>query len=397
MTSEVRIWGLQHTTVCKVIGMAFDFEDLRKIARKFQLCVDHEDGNEEFSLHSAIVGLCGRENKLARHAQKLIERRFAPYAKRLAATKPEELVGMVTGGPDEASIPLWAVLWHLAAHTNGKTEKVETALFGHIHMLEHQLLQSFWKQRACFCEPEAPRETAELLALKRELLDLRRVVGDLERTNRSLQLRVAGGEGTAASLRVGQRHQPHTDLRPAPSHYGKIRELKFLLEDERRKNRETQDQCSQYRKQLEAATAELLAMEKTMQLEHEPETCGCPCSAGGPCLRGHRIALVGGLDGLAEHYRGAVEQWGGEFCRHDGRCDGGMRSLEECICSASLVICPINVNSHFAATSVKRICRKRSITCCFPDSASLSCLRTTLHKHFSPAEPDHALLPDASS
>ncbi len=37
MTPRKKIWELQHTTICKVVGMALDLEDLKKIGRKFGL------------------------------------------------------------------------------------------------------------------------------------------------------------------------------------------------------------------------------------------------------------------------------------------------------------------------------------------------------------------------
>jgi len=110
------------------------------------------------------------------------------------------------------------------------------------------------------------------------------------------------------------------------------------------------------------------------------DSCCCLLSH---CLRGKRIAMVGGMDNLEAHYRRLVEQSGGNFCRHDGKCSRGDRRLEECIRNADLVVCPIRINSHFGTSRVKKVCRRYGITCCFPDSAGLGALRATLIQHFA--------------
>lgn len=93
--------------------------------------------------------------------------------------------------------------------------------------------------------------------------------------------------------------------------------------------------------------------------------------------------MVGGVDGLEAHYRRLIEDSGGNFCRHDGKCSRGERKLEECIRNADLVVCPINVNSHFGASGVKKVCKRYGIACRFPDSAGLAALRSTLVAHFT--------------
>jgi hypothetical protein len=68
--------------------------------------------------------------------------------------------------------------------------------------------------------------------------------------------------------------------------------------------------------------------------------------------------LVGGITRLHAFCRDVVEEMGGEFRRHDGRPGGGERMLESMIGWADVVLCPVDVNSHRACLSVKKICRK---------------------------------------
>jgi hypothetical protein len=91
MTQLKNIWELQHTTICKVVGMALGVEDLKKISRKFGLHSHNSPHNEEFLLHSIVVGMCGEENRISKHVQKQIEQRFSRYASRLLPRNPEEI------------------------------------------------------------------------------------------------------------------------------------------------------------------------------------------------------------------------------------------------------------------------------------------------------------------
>jgi len=91
MTRQKKIWELQDTTICKVVGMALNVEDLRRIFRKFGLRSQDKQLDETFVIHSAIVRTCGEENKISRHIQKLIEKRFSGYEKRLGQQDLREI------------------------------------------------------------------------------------------------------------------------------------------------------------------------------------------------------------------------------------------------------------------------------------------------------------------
>jgi hypothetical protein len=103
-------------------------------------------------------------------------------------------------------------------------------------------------------------------------------------------------------------------------------------------------------------------------------------------LREKHVAMVGGIDSLECHYRDLVEAMGGTFRRHDGDCRGGECLIEDCVRKADLVVCPIEVNSHNAAKSVKKLCRSYGVACCFPRTAGLSAFRSAIEEHFSESQ-----------
>jgi hypothetical protein len=380
MSEQKRIWELQHTTICKVVGMALDLSDLKKVFRKFGLRSPDSHPDEEFVFHSAVVRMCGEENKVSKHVQKLIEKRFLPYAKRLAHQSPEHIADLISHGPDAGGIPLWAILWQVVTGCRSDEESFETTLFGHIHLLEHKLLRDFWNRAGEDRDSQESARGEELSRLSKEIGRLRSACANLERANQCITKRLnESSPSTPVSACAVTAERPG-DGRLQEL---KIQRLKRLLEQSWEERRKLELEYSQAKRQIEALTGELVGRD-------HPECPPCEESAGDAsschlrhCLRGRRIAMVGGIDSLDAHYRNLVEQSGGEFCRHDGRCCRGDRKLEQCIKNADLVVCPVSVNSHFGATGVKKMCRKHGVSCCFPDSAGLASLRTILFEHFT--------------
>ena len=378
MKPQKKLWELQHTSICKIVGMALDFEDLKKIGRKFGLVLLDTNLDEEFALHSAIVGMCGKENDIAKHVQKLIERRFSPYAKRLAEQDARDITELILNGSDENRFPLWAVLWRSVTKRLSDGDKLETLVFGRIHMLEHHLLKEFWNTNQDWEEDHRQKE--ETARLRKELVELRSLNAKLTQTNRSLTNRLMESRIKTAASSTALTAEAPIDCASLTK---KIGDLKRILHDTRERNSELELERSRYKSQVEALTREVMnreAADSTSGQQSAPDACCCPLSH---CLQGKRIAMVGGIDSLEAHYKRLVEESGGEFCRHDGRCCQGERKLEDCIRNADLVVCPISVNSHFATTGVKRVCKRHGVSCCFPDSAGLGTLRSVPLQHFS--------------
>ncbi len=379
MTLQKKIWELQDTTICKVVGMALNAEDLRKISRKFGLRSQDTQLDETFVIHSAIVRTCGEENKISRHIQKLIEKRFSGYEKRLGRQDLREITGPVLKGYADLGVPVWVILWQLATRQLSDGEQLQTALFGFLHMLEHELVKDFWKRAGSDHDEREKEHRSEINRLRMELIKLRSLNDRMETVNQRMKTRLIQSSGCPVSAPASTTNQ-RSGIRLQGQ---KIEKLKFLLEESRKKNRKLEEECDLAKKQIVYLIRELSAQQDVNFTSCETSasnTCACPLNQ---CLRGKRIAMVGGIDSLEVHYRNLVEQSGGEFCRHDGTCCRGERKLEECIRNADLVVCPVGVNSHFGATGVKKVCKRHGISCRFPDSAGLGSLRTILLQHFT--------------
>ncbi len=390
MKPAKRIWQLQPQTICKVIGMALTIKDLRKIARKHQISANDPLVDEEFLLHSTVVRLCSNENPVSRQAERLVEKRYWYHAQHLPVQDPFETLRKVHKGPEELRIPLWAVLWGLATRSALADAKIETALFGFVHILEHHLVRDYWNREMDRADRVVQEQEMdrELIKLKRDLLDMQQANEKLERIvgNLRIQLERAQREtnGSETAANTEPSHDGNSELRE------KVRGLKTLLAQAKYCNYDLENENAQLREEIEGLLAE------SSQPDQEPcRLCRGPTNDPSTevlepsqpvrwhCLRGKRITLVGGIESLECHYKHIVESLGAHFSRHNGDCAGGSRDLEDCILSADLVICPVSVNSHYAAKTVKKLCKECGVPCRFPRTASLTGLRKAVEEHYT--------------
>lgn len=377
-----KVWELQHQTVCKVIGMALDLQDLKRIARKFGISPSDPLMDHEFALHSTAVQLCASDNKVARHIQKTIQMRYARYSKRLAALDAHGLIELVTERKGNADIPLWAIMWDLATRGLENGASVETALFGFIHMLEHRLMREFWES-APMMDRQRAEATEEMTRLNRRILDLQGELDRREKVNEQLRMQLSEQKSllirrTGPATYEMQAGIPNTDRTE------KIQRLQTVLEDTRAQKLALEEECSMLRKEIEVLSHEVSRkIRSEVPEDGESAPAGCPWRA---LLMEKHVTMVGGIDSLECHYRDLVEAMGGTFQRHDGDCRGGECLIQDCVRKADLVVCPVEVNSHNAVKSVKKLCKQHGVPCCFPRTAGLSGLRTALEEHFSESQ-----------
>ncbi len=385
MKTRRRIWELQSSTVCKVVGMAFELGDLRKCARKFGIENDDPLLDEEVVLHHTMVHMCSKDNAVSRHVDKIIEKRFSVCGKRLAELDPADAIQLVRENPEALGAPLWAILWGLATRDRENGGSVENALFGFIHMMEHRLVREHWSAviTGRSGEKDLKKKAEEILHLKKSLLELERENRKLRKANDNFQNKVSSLQGRIPDPK--RRHEwgpPHEHVcRCRCENVQKIENMRALLQEAKSRNQILEAQCAQLQEEVSALVLELSERIRESILSEEDST-ECPCPAR-LALDGKSVAMVGGIGSLEHHYRQLIEDMGGRFCRHTGECRRGEAHLEDCIGTADLVVCPVQVNSHNAAKSVKRICRNRGIKCCFPRSASLTGLKKAVEEHYA--------------
>jgi hypothetical protein len=252
-------------------------------------------------------------------------------------------------------------------------------------MLEHKLMREFWSEAASRSEDleRQQEETEENTKLKRQLLDLQ---GELERSKKvSDNLRIQLDEQSLSNRREAEHEKPQPQIVPQRTDQSeKIARLQMLLEDARAQKQTLEDECAQLRRENEVLAREVSHVLPLLGEENpEAASCGCPFRE---FLKEKRVTMVGGIDSLECHYRELVEAMGGTFRRHNGNCRGGECLIQDSVSQADLVVCPVEVNSHNAVKSVKKLCKNFGIPCCFPRTAGLSGFRIALEEYFSESQ-----------
>ena len=376
MKPKKRLWEMKPSTICKILGTAFDTKDVLKLARKFKMTNSNTLVEDELAFHSALVEYAQTDNPVSRHTEKVLRKRYEPYANKLADMSPPEILKSLRETPEWVRTPLWAALWAAASSEEG--EKFEAALFGYVHILEHRLVRQHWKELSIREKREGTSKQTheESLKLRKHLLESRREIETLRKANLRLEQKMLSSASLSLFSSVSDAAPPRLPCGCVCKNKKKIVELKQMLEEERSRSRAFQSEIELFRNEVEGLMAELAKLSQVHQKSECAHTdSACPISN---FLDGMSVAMVGGIESLEKHYRQLIESMGGRFHRHDGYCRGGNDALEEFISQANLVVCPIEVNSHNAARFAKKICKTKGIPCCFVKSASLATLKRTV-------------------
>ena len=395
-----RLWELDGSAHCPVLGVCLPIEQLRRIADK--ALPDH-DGSDDYRLHCLTVAEAKRRGALCEALHKELERRFAPALRHAAALKSKESLASWWGerrGDERMPGALWAVLTHPRCDT-----VLETQVLADVHMLQHQCgaaqrvdLQRFeWLQ-------------AENAALRGELADHRQRAqqqaaqqqAQLERLQTAAMRQRAEAIGRETLLAA--LHEELRELRAPPpgqkSHADLTRQLQMqaerilCLERALLRSRQPAWRASPLPAAPAVAATALTPQVPRPPVMPEKNPSGTPSDtpsaappdtpAGGsadaapPVLGDRAVLCVGGRPASVPLYRHIVERCGGRFLHHDGGEQQHMQRLDATLSAADLVICQAGCISHDAYWRVKEHCKRHGKRCVFVDNPGSASLRRAL-------------------
>ncbi|RLI75346.1 hypothetical protein DRO97_03525 [Archaeoglobales archaeon] len=69
-----RIWKFEGFTVCRILGLTLNEDELKKLAKKFRV------GNKELhELHGELVSACKTKNPISKQIDKIIREKYQKY------------------------------------------------------------------------------------------------------------------------------------------------------------------------------------------------------------------------------------------------------------------------------------------------------------------------------
>ena len=338
-SSRHKIWEIQGGLQCSIIGTCLSHEDLVAIGRKAG--VRPRDGARAYEVHSYFVQQVGKDSKVARTVQKVLDQRHAGIIRRVQGARDE--AGLTRLWEEEfdggrVAGAYWAFM--SAAHV---PSALGTRIFGDVHMLSHVLGRVTHQNASRASELQARLDDLEAKLL-RQAERHRQVV--IERDAVRAQLSETA-RSSAPSVALPGRRERRSYQQPAR------RERALTVARER------------------ARAAERMIVDLQRQLErlrwqHRMRAASimpaCPgaevCDETVRTSIARRILYIGGRSGAIENLRRVASRMGAELVHHDGGEEHALVRIDGMIEGCDAVVCPIDCVSHSACLRAKVLCRK---------------------------------------
>jgi hypothetical protein len=337
--SRHKIWEIQGGLQCSIVGTCLSHDDLVAIGRKAG--VRPREGARAYEVHSYFVQQVGKDGKIARTVQKLLDQRHAGIIRRVQAARDEaELTRLWEEELDGGRVAgaYWAFL--SAAHVPGA---LSTRIFGDVHMASHVLGRVTHQNASRASELQARLDDLEA-KLARQAERHRQVVHerDVARAELSEAARPSAPNMVAARNREGRIERPSARRERA-------------LTVARERARAAERMVADLQRQLER-----VRWQQRMRATDVPLACpgAEACDETVRTSIARRILYVGGRSGAIENLRRVAARMGAELMHHDGGEEHALVRIDGMIEGCDAVVCPIDCVSHSACLRAKVLCRK---------------------------------------
>lgn len=343
-----KIWEIQGGLQCSIVGTCLSHEDLLAIGRKSG--VRPREGARAYEIHSYFVQQVGKDGKVARTVQKLLDQRNAGVLRRVQAAREEgELTRLWEEEYAAGRVPgaYWAFMSY--THVPGA---LGTRIFGDVHMLSHVLGRLTHENASRASDLQARLDDLEAKLL-RQADRHRQVV--LERDAAQMRLTEAA---RTVSPPVSIAGQP--DIAPALDSQNRRR----TQQPERRERA-----LAVARERARAAERTVVDLQQQLarlrwQQRLRVTTVADVCPGAEVCDEtvrtsiARRILYVGGRSGAVENLRRVAARMGAELMHHDGGEEHALVRIDGMVEGCDAVVCPIDCVSHSACLRAKALCRK---------------------------------------
>jgi siroheme synthase (precorrin-2 oxidase/ferrochelatase) len=360
-------WQIDDWLNCPVVGTCLSLAEQKKILKKSGYKIAHMS---DYQIHHMLVHSGQTGNVLAQRIQRRLEAKYRREIDELGNCDEETFLRCWETGLRNGEID--ALLWIGSTNPNMSPEALNR-MFGDYHMHMHGQGAVIRRQLRQLDTSKAKNQklTSVMKEVRAEKQQIAQRLHTAERDRENLKQEMERQERVIEAL---QDRPQQEDLERANI---ALQDKVQLLESRLQAQSAALAQLRVENIELAAAAAEQERINQLLQAEFdwltqayvsEPDSTPCAQCENCPC----RVLFVGGLDRLRPHYQQLVENCGGEFKYHDGRGGSGERSLRPVIGWADVILCPVDINSHNACLTVKKLCRKMQKPYRMLDSSSLS-------------------------
>lgn len=379
--APLRFWEIEYFFKCPVIGTCLDITEQKQLLKKVRVSVKKKSS---FEIHENMVGSSESENPLSRKIDCFLNRKFKNEIIEFFDLEENEFMRLWKARFEDGQIE--GILW-VAATRPDLSVKARRAVFGDIHMDMHFNAGQNKKlrQRLAHQQEENGKLTQrinEAIGIRRdfkkqndklakELSESYKISGFLEKKNQELEKELSElrEHSLIARLRT-ENQQLQTERREVSAEIKAYQQQVKSLEDKNNKL------LSRIDRERERNGHLRMEMERNITQISALDQCDESCPSFDLCQK--RILIVGGITRMEALYRQLVEENGGSFDYHDGYMKRGVKSLENQVRRADMVLCPTNCNSHTACLVVKRLGKKFSKPVQMLSNSSLNAISQTL-------------------
>lgn len=354
---RTRLWELNGTFYCSIIGTCLSTADLRQVLKKLELAEVRSLSDHD--LHKYGVTLAGQREGCGKFLQKALDKKHQLFITRFDRAKSEsELAGFWEEACRNGDIPggYWAALTHPLA-----SDALKKRVFGEVHMLSHLVGAA---NRA---------DIRRLAQLEEETNALK---AKIDRQEAQLKDAVVSRDARIAELTRLVTQMTAVPSQGAPDAAPQDRDVTTLidglkdqlgLEAQRRQKASerlalAEERAATERKQRQAAEQREKALRHELELVEEALNGNTPDTAAdnrvSDILRGASVLYVGGHPGHASSLRDIVHGFSADLLYHDGGIDDQMAQLPGLISQSRLVFFPVDCVSHDAMHTIKRLSRR---------------------------------------
>jgi hypothetical protein len=379
-----RLWELDPTLHCSIIGTCLTQGELREILRRIARSEGLKVvGLSDHQLHSLGVRLAARRDGPGKLLHKALDRRHAAAIKAFAARDESSLEARWQAALAAGAIPggYWALLTHPCC-----CKRLVIRAFGEVHMLSHLVGASNRADiaRLRVLEEDNAQLQAELSTQRR---GWRHALAERDARVRCLEEQL---HALAASPTAPEPAPAPVALDVLVRDRLAALEARLARETERRavaegRWREAEVKRAADTKQREATLAENASLRAEADALQEQLRCllGEPQRADDATLSLHlggaRVLVVGARPAQIAHWRALVERCAGELLHHDGGVDDNITGLPGLVSRADLILFPADCVSHEAMWAAKRLATQLGKPFRPMRTASLAAFTRALH------------------
>jgi len=388
-----KIWELDRTHHCPIIGLCLPATDLERFARRFHFKAAINNAHD---LHAEAVCHVTSRNAVSETIHKYLDRLYENHIKQFDTAKTDSEIlalweAQFTSG--KVAGALWAALTHKRISAESKT-----LIHDRIHMHMHEAVAGLsaaqnrlnetgqlLKELAGQQEQIREKHTQAELRLRQQLQQATAEIRQLQqsqRENETLRQRLETLESSPAMLKMSQRLMRLTaENEQLQIKSAQVDELKQSLKNACHNLTALYHERDTLRTERDTLENLLLSFNLNNITEVEPTITAETTKAN--TANYDCILCVGGRSALLPHYRALARQLGLKLSHHDGGQEDALSRLPEMIYGATAVVCPTDCVSHAAYYQIKRLCRLGHKPCLLFKGAGISSFAAALAKMVS--------------